>query len=39
MSNNNESGVVTYNDVSADYLDNRQLKKGVAGSRGKVASQ
>jgi len=31
MSNNNESGVVTYNDVSADYLDNRQLKKGVAG--------
>lgn len=31
MSKNNESGVITYDDVSADYLDNRQLKKGVAG--------
>lgn len=31
MSKNNESGVITYDNVSADYLDNRQLKKGVAG--------
>jgi len=31
MSKNNESGTIAYDDVSADYLDNRQLKKGVAG--------
>lgn len=31
MSNNSKSSAINYDDVSSDYLDNRQLKKGVAG--------